>query len=66
MAPSSGLIGGYQGGGDTAAISYSSYLGAAVQRLYQQPQARPNEPPMPTTGLRPPAAGSVASAWRLR
>ena len=31
-----GVIGGYQAGGDTAAISYSSYLGAAVQRLYQQ------------------------------
>ena len=31
-----GVIGGYQQGGDTAAISYSSYLGAAVQRLYQQ------------------------------
>ena len=31
-----GVIGGYQEGGDTAAISYSSYLGAAVQRLYQQ------------------------------
>jgi len=30
------VIGGYQQGGDTAAISYSSYLGAAVQRLYQQ------------------------------
>ncbi len=31
-----GVIGGYQEGGDTAATSYSSYLGAAVQRLYQQ------------------------------
>ncbi len=31
-----GVIGGYQEGGDTAAISYSSHLGAAVQRLYQQ------------------------------
>ena len=31
-----GVIGGYQEGGDTAAISYSSYLGAAVQRLYRQ------------------------------
>jgi V8-like Glu-specific endopeptidase len=29
-----GVIGGYQEGGDTAAISYSSYLGSAVQRLY--------------------------------
>jgi hypothetical protein len=31
-----GVIGGYQQGGDTPAISYSSYLGAAIQRLYQQ------------------------------
>jgi len=31
-----GVIGGYQEGGDTAAISYSSYLGAGVQRLYQE------------------------------
>ena len=31
-----GVIGGYQEGGDTAAISYSSYLGAEVQRLYQE------------------------------
>ncbi len=31
-----GVIGGYHAGGDKAAISYSSYLGAAVQRLYQQ------------------------------
>jgi hypothetical protein len=33
------MIGGYQEGGDTAATSYSSYLGAAVQRLYQQAAA---------------------------
>jgi V8-like Glu-specific endopeptidase len=31
-----GVIGGYQAGGDTPAISYSSYLGDAVQRLYRQ------------------------------
>jgi V8-like Glu-specific endopeptidase len=31
-----GVIGGYQQGGDTPAISYSAYLGDAVQRLYQQ------------------------------
>jgi hypothetical protein len=30
------VIGGYQEGGDTAAVSYSSYLGAEVQRLYQE------------------------------
>jgi hypothetical protein len=34
-----GVIGGYQQGGDTAATSYSSYLGAAVERLYQQATA---------------------------
>jgi V8-like Glu-specific endopeptidase len=31
-----GVIGGYQQGGDTPSISYSAYLGEAVQRLYQQ------------------------------
>ena len=31
-----GVIGGFQEGGDTAAISYSPYLGDAVQRLYRE------------------------------
>jgi len=31
-----GVIGGYQEGGDTDAISYSPYLGPAIQRLYEQ------------------------------
>ena len=31
-----GVIGGYQQGGDTPAVSYSSYLGDAVHELYQQ------------------------------
>jgi hypothetical protein len=31
-----GVIGGYQEGGDTAAVSYSFDLGAEIQRLYQQ------------------------------
>jgi V8-like Glu-specific endopeptidase len=31
-----GIIGGYQQGGDTPAISYSSYLGTGVQSLYEQ------------------------------
>jgi V8-like Glu-specific endopeptidase len=31
-----GVLGGYQEGGSTEAISYSSYLGEEVQRLYQQ------------------------------
>jgi hypothetical protein len=30
------VIGGYQEGGDTAAVSYSFDLGAEIQRLYQQ------------------------------
>jgi len=34
-----GVIGGYQEGGDTAAVSYSSYLGSAVQHLYQEAEA---------------------------
>jgi V8-like Glu-specific endopeptidase len=34
-----GVIGGYQQGGDTASVSYSSYLSQAVQRLYQQAAA---------------------------
>jgi hypothetical protein len=31
-----GVLGGYQEGGSTAAISYSSYLGEEIQRLYRQ------------------------------
>jgi hypothetical protein len=31
-----GVIGGYQEGGDTPAISYSPYLGEEVERLYRQ------------------------------
>jgi V8-like Glu-specific endopeptidase len=31
-----GVIGGYQQGGDTPSVSYSVYLGAAVQKLYEQ------------------------------
>ena len=31
-----GVLGGYQEGGSTAAISYSAYLGQEVQRLYRQ------------------------------
>ncbi len=36
-----GVIGGYQEGGYTAAISYASALGPAVQSLYQQATATP-------------------------
>jgi hypothetical protein len=31
-----GVIGGYQEGGSTPAISYSPYLGEEIQRLYRQ------------------------------
>ncbi len=31
-----GVIGGYQEGGSTAAISYSPYLGEQVEQLYHQ------------------------------
>jgi V8-like Glu-specific endopeptidase len=34
-----GVIGGYQEGGDTPSISYSSYLGSAVRRLYAEATA---------------------------
>jgi V8-like Glu-specific endopeptidase len=44
-----GVIGGYQQGGDTDSVSYSAYLGQAIQRLYRQaitdegPPARPGQ-----------------------
>jgi hypothetical protein len=31
-----GVIGGYQQGGDTPAVSYSVYLNGAIQKLYQE------------------------------
>ncbi|HEX3814516.1 MAG TPA: hypothetical protein VHX59_16900 [Mycobacteriales bacterium] len=34
-----GVIGGYQQGGYTPAISYSSNLGGALHALYEQPVA---------------------------
>lgn len=34
-----GVIGGYQAGGDTDAISYSVYLNDAIRNLYEQAQA---------------------------
>ena len=34
-----GVIGGYQQGGDTNAVSYSVRLDAAILRLYQQAAA---------------------------
>ena len=54
-----GVIGGYQEGGDTEAISYSSYLGAAVQRLYQRSGRRRG--PM----SRPLACSPVTGAVRI-
>jgi V8-like Glu-specific endopeptidase len=35
-----GVIGGYQQGGDTASVSYSAYLGDAIQQLYDEAIAR--------------------------
>jgi V8-like Glu-specific endopeptidase len=34
-----GVIGGYQQGGDTDAISYSAYLGDDIKKLYEQAEA---------------------------
>jgi V8-like Glu-specific endopeptidase len=31
-----GVIGGYQQGGDTAAVSYSAYFGTAISQLYHE------------------------------
>jgi V8-like Glu-specific endopeptidase len=31
-----GVIGGYQQGGDTPAVSYSAYLGSSIQELYRE------------------------------
>jgi V8-like Glu-specific endopeptidase len=31
-----GVLGGYQQGGDTAAVSYSAYFGPAIKQLYQE------------------------------
>jgi len=35
-----GVIGGYQRGGDTAAVSYSAYFGTAISRLYHEAISR--------------------------
>jgi V8-like Glu-specific endopeptidase len=42
-----GVIGGYQQGGESDSISYSAYLGPAIQRLYRDAvadQGRPSRP----------------------
>lgn len=39
-----GVIGGYQQGGDTAAVSYSPVLGSAIQALYRQAEAAGTAP----------------------
>jgi V8-like Glu-specific endopeptidase len=39
-----GVIGGYQQGGDTSAVSYSPYLSQGVERLYQQAVAAEMSP----------------------
>jgi hypothetical protein len=38
------VIGGYQEGGDTAAVSYSSFVGAAVEHLYAEAVADETAP----------------------
>ena len=42
-----GVIGGYQQGGYTDSISYSAYLGRAIQRLYRQAIADEGPPSRP-------------------
>ena len=42
-----GVIGGYQQGGDTDSISYSAYLGPAIQRLYREAIATGGAAPRP-------------------
>jgi hypothetical protein len=44
-----GVIGGYEQGGGTGSVSYTAYLGAAIQRLYREAVAdhgatRPTRP----------------------
>jgi V8-like Glu-specific endopeptidase len=34
-----GVIGGYERGGDTSSVSYSVYLGSAIEALYEQAEA---------------------------
>ena len=34
-----GVIGGYQEGGDTPAVSYSAYLDSDIRKLYQEATA---------------------------
>jgi V8-like Glu-specific endopeptidase len=36
-----GVIGGYEQGGDTPSVSYSTYLGPGIQQLYQQALSAP-------------------------
>ncbi len=31
-----GVIGGYQQGGDTPSVSYSTYFGSGIHQLYEQ------------------------------
>jgi len=55
-----GVIGGFQQGGDTDSISYSAYLGQAIQRLYQQAIAAEGPP------FRPGRAHPLARAAEAR
>jgi hypothetical protein len=58
------MIGGYQEGGDTASVSYSSYLGQDVLRLYREAAAAGASPA--GYGVRPLAAdhpGAAGVEW---
>jgi V8-like Glu-specific endopeptidase len=43
-----GVIGGYQQGGYTDSVSYSAYLGLAIERLYRTAVADEGPPPRPS------------------
>jgi hypothetical protein len=58
-----GVIGGYQGGGDTPATSYSAYLGEHVEQLYRQAVADEAARPEPERAARG-CPGDVARTER--
>jgi V8-like Glu-specific endopeptidase len=47
-----GVIGGYQQGGDTDSVSYSSYFGNDIKQLYEQAEARSLCSPLPLLSRR--------------
>ncbi len=48
-----GVIGGYQRGGDTNSVSYSVYLGSAIETLYEQAKAASTAAVVPAQGTAP-------------